>query len=175
MSELLKRPETMVDVYRLLPEGSPIQVIDDQFYMSPAPDFSHFNTVDAIVDELKKVVIKKNSGRVIFAPVDVFLGDKNAVQPDIFYVSNGNAHIIKEAGIFGSPDLIVEVLCSGNQNADLIKKKDVYEEFEVKGYFIVDPGDKSVITYYLENKKYVLQRSQKEKLVSKLLNAEIDF
>lgn len=50
MSELLKRPETMVDVYRLLPEGTPIQVIDNQFYMSPAPGFSHFNTVDSIVD-----------------------------------------------------------------------------------------------------------------------------
>ena len=54
-------------------------------------------------------------------------------------------------------------------------KKNVYEEFEVKEYFIVDPRDKSVITYYLENKKYVVQGSQKGKLVSKLLNAEIDF
>lgn len=89
---------------------------------------------------------------MIFAPVDVFLGDKNAVHPDIFYISNGNAPIIKEAGVFGSPDLIVEVLSPGNQNADLIKKKAIYEEFEVKEYFIVDPGDKSVITYYFKNK-----------------------
>jgi len=144
MSELLAKPETMVDIYRLLPEGTPVQVIDNRFYMSPAPNFPHFNIVDTIIDELKKIVQKLNSGRVIFAPVDVFLGDKNAVQPDIFYISNENAHIIQESGIFGAPDWIIEVLSTGNQNADLVKKKAVYEEFGVKEYFIVNPADKSV-------------------------------
>jgi len=175
MSELLKRPETMVDVYRLLPEGTPIQVINNEFYMSPAPDFSHFNIVDSIVDNLKKAMAKKNSGRVVFAPVDVFLGDKNVVQPDIFYILKENFFKIKEDGIYGAPDIIIEVLSPGNKNADLVKKKAVYEEFGVKEYFIIDPADKGVITYYLENEKYIGQTSQKEKLVSKLLNAEINF
>lgn len=175
MSELLTKPETMVDIYRLLPEGTPIQVINNEFYMSPAPNVPHFNIVDTIVAKLKKIVPKKKSGKVMFAPVDVFLGDKNAVQPDIFYISNENAHIIHESGIFGSPDLIIEVLSHGNKNADLVKKKAVYEEYGVKEYFIVDPADKNVIAYYLENDKYVEQTSLKGKLVSKLLNTEIAF
>jgi Uma2 family endonuclease len=165
----------MVDVYRLLPEGTPIQVIENQFYMSPAPDFFHFNTVDSIVDSLKKVVSDKNSGRVVFAPVDVFLGDTNAVQPDVFYISHENAGMIHREGIFGAPDIIIEVLSPGNQNADLVKKKAIYEEFGVKEYFIVDPSDKDVITYYLEGGKFVEQTSQKGKLASKLLQAEINF
>jgi Uma2 family endonuclease len=175
MSELLKRPETMVDVYRLLPEGTPIQVIDNEFYMSPAPNFTHFNTVDGIIDALKKAVVTKNSGRVIFAPVDVFLGDKNAIQPDIFYIDNDNSHIISENGIYGAPDIIIEVLSPGNQNADLVKKKMVYEEFGVKEYFIVNPDDQHVITYWLDNEKYQEQSTQKGRLVSRVLNAEITF
>lgn len=175
MSMLLKRPETMVDVYRLLPEGTPIQVINNEFYMSPAPNLSHFNIVDIIIDQLKKVVLKSNNGRIIYAPVDVFLGNKNAVQPDIFYISNEKLNIIKEDGIYGSPNIIIEVLSKGNQNADLIKKKAVYEEFEVEEYFIVNPADKSVVTYYLENKKYIKQTLKKGKLESKLLKAEITF
>lgn len=165
----------MVDIYRLLPEGTPVQVINNEFFMSPAPDFLHFNIVDTIIDQLKKIVSKNHSGRIIFAPVDVFLGNRNAVQPDIFYVSSSNAHIIQQEGIFGAPDLVIEVLSPGNQNADLVKKKAVYEEFGVKEYFIVNPADKSVITYYLINKKYAKQTKQKGKLVSKLLEAEISF
>lgn len=175
MSELLTKPETMVDIYRLLPEGTPVQVINNQLYMSPAPNVPHFRIVDSIIDEFKKIVLKNNSGRVFFAPVDVFLGDKNAVQPDIFYISNENANIIREDAIYGAPDLIIEVLSPGNKKADLVKKKAVYEEFSVKEYFIVNPVDKSVITYYLQNEKYIEQASKKGKLTSKVLNAEIPF
>ncbi len=42
MEALLQKPKTLVDVYRLLPEGTPIQVIQNQFYMSPSPLFNHF-------------------------------------------------------------------------------------------------------------------------------------
>lgn len=175
MSELLTKPETMVDIYRLLPEGTPVQVINNRFYMSPAPNVPHFRIVDSIIDEFKKIVSKNNSGRIFFAPIDVYLGDKNAVQPDIFYISNENAHIIKEDAVYGAPDLIVEVLSRGNKKADLVKKKAVYEEFGVKEYFIINPADKSVIAYFLENKKYAEQTASKGKLTSKLLNAQICF
>lgn len=96
MSELLKRPETMVDVYRLLPEGTPVQLIDNKFYMSPAPNLPHFEIIDSIVFKLKKTVKERGSGRVFYAPVDVFLGKRNAVQPDIFFISKDNLHIIME-------------------------------------------------------------------------------
>lgn len=175
MSELLTKPETMVDIYRLLPEGTPVQVINNQFCMSPAPNVPHFRIVGCLSDEFRRIVKESGLGEVFFAPVDVYLGDKNAVQPDIFYISNENAHIVKEAGIFGAPELIIEVLSPGNQKADLVKKKAVYEEFKVQEYFIINPADKSVITYYLQNEKYIEQASKKGKLIIKLLNAEISF
>jgi len=175
MSELLTKPETMVDIYRLLPEGTPVQVINNHLYMSPAPNVPHFRIVGSLSDEFRRIVKESGLGEVFFAPVDVYLGDKNAVQPDIFYISNENAHIVKEAGIFGAPDLIIEVLSPGNQKADLVKKKAVYEEFKVQEYFIINPVDKRVITYYLQNEKYIEQASKKGKLTSKVLNAEIPF
>lgn len=174
MSELLTKPQTMADVYRLLPEGTPVQLINDKFYMSPAPNIPHFEIIDSIVFELKKTVKEKDAGRVFYAPVDVFLGKRNAVQPDIFYISKDNFHVIMEDAIYGVPDIVVEVL-SGNKSFDLKKKKAVYEEFGVKEYFIVNPADKSVISYYLENQKYVEQISEKSKFKSELLKAEINF
>lgn len=175
MSELLTKPETMVDIYRLLPEGTPVQVINNQLYISPAPNVPHFRIVGSLSDEFRRIVKESGLGEVFFAPVDVYMGNKNAIQPDIFYISSENADIIKKDAIYGAPDLIVEVLSPGNKKADLVKKKAVYENFGVKEYFIVNPVDKSVITYYLENNRYAEQITQKGKLISKLLNAEIAF
>lgn len=175
MSVLTRKPQTLVDVYRLLPEGTPIQVINNQFYMSPSLSFDHFSISKEIFRNLDLYVMQNNLGDVIYAPVDVFLGSKNAVQPDVFFISNANKHQIKKDGIYGSPDLIVEVLSPRNKNADLIKKKVVYEQFGVKEYFIVEPLDKTVLCYYLKDGKYNEPKKQKAKFTSKLFNKTFNF
>lgn len=171
----MKRPENLLEVYKLLPEGTPIQLINNRFYMSPAPLFKHFETVDSIVEALKEEVKKKGSGKVIFAPVDVYLGSKNAFQPDIMFIYKDNYSIIKEDGIHGAPDIVIEVLSPGNKNDDLIKKKEVYESFGVKEYFIVEPFDKAVITYYFKNGVFEEQKKYTAKLVSKILKKTVSF
>jgi Uma2 family endonuclease len=175
MSVLMHKPQTLVDVYRLLPEGTPIQVINNQFYMNPSPNFQHFDVLDKIADALKQEVKTQNSGRVFFAPLDVFLGATNAIQPDIFFISNTNNQLIKGDGIYGAPDLIVEVLSPRNRNADLVKKKALYEQFGVKEYFIVDPADKSVLSYYLKEGKYTDAKKQKAKFTSKIFSKTFSF
>src|SRR5215467_8260522 len=102
MSVLMQRPKTLVDVYRLLPEGTPIQVINNQFYMSPSPRFDQFSVSKEIFIKLNAYVTQNNLGDVIYAPVDVYLGTKNAVQPDVFFLSNINRHFIKDDGIYGA-------------------------------------------------------------------------
>jgi Uma2 family endonuclease len=143
--------------------------------MSPAPRFTHFDVVKKIFKQLEELVTNHNLGIVAFAPVDVYLGNNNAVQPDVFFVANENTHCIKDDGVHGAPDIIVEVLSPGNKNDDLIKKKHQYEKYGVKEYFIVDADDKTVVTYYLKSNKYVLQKSVKGKLKTKLLNTVFTF
>ena len=175
MSVLMQRPQTLVDVYRLLPEGTPIQVINNQFYMSPSPTFDHFSIAREIFIQLYNYVTENNLGEAIYAPVDVYLGSKNAVQPDVFFISNTNKHLIKKDGVYGAPDFIVEILSPSNRNADLIEKKAVYEQFGVKEYFIVDPVDKSVLSYFLKEGKYTEAKKQKTKFTSKLLGKTFSF
>lgn len=175
MSVLMNKPETLVDVYRLLPEGTPIQVINNQFYMSPSPAFAHFSIAREIFRSIDAYVLQNNLGEAIYAPVDVYLGDKSAVQPDVFFISNANKHFIKNDGIYGAPDIIIEVLSPRNKNADLIKKKAVYEQFGVQEYFIVEPSDKSVLSYYLKDGKYTEPKKQKARFTSKILRKTFSF
>jgi Uma2 family endonuclease len=55
----------------------------------------------------------------------------------------------------GSPDLIIEILSPGNSKKEMNLKYDLYEENGVKEYWIVEPFQKSVLIYFLQNEKYV--------------------
>src|SRR5690606_38112463 len=49
-------------------------------------------------------VKKKSLGRMLYAPISVFLNEYNAPQPDLLFVSKKNEGIIQEKGIMGVPD-----------------------------------------------------------------------
>jgi Uma2 family endonuclease len=80
------------------------------------------------------------------------------VLPDIKIVCDRNK--IKDDKIYGAPDFIVEILSPSTKKKDLTEKKDLYERFGVREYWIINPQDKSVQVYLLESEseegKYVL-------------------
>lgn len=49
---------------------------------------------------------------------DVYLSEKDRVIPDVMIICNEN--IIKEMGIYGVPDLVVEVLSPGTEKRDRV-------------------------------------------------------
>lgn len=115
------------------------------------------------------------TGLAVVSPVDVYLDENNIVQPDIVFLRNSSLKYVKSGKIMGAPDLIVEVLSPGNEKHDLEKKRDIYEKFGVKEYFIVEPKTKAVIYYYLVKGKFSKQPSLKGKINSKLLRQVFEF
>ena len=169
-----KPPRTAIEVFEMLPEGTLAEVINNVLYMSPAPNFEHQRLLSRLFTIMNVYIMENNLGECVFAPVDVYLGESNVVQPDIIFIANTNAGIIKDGRVKGAPDLIVEVL-SGNKKHDLQLKKQLYETFGVKEYFIMNSADKEVISYYSDGKKFVLQESKKGKIWSKLLRKTVAF
>ncbi|MBO9591711.1 MAG: Uma2 family endonuclease [Niabella sp.] len=167
-------PRTAMEVYETLPEGTLAEVINNVLYMSPAPTFEHQRILAALFTHLNVHISENDLGECVFSPVDVYLGSNNAVQPDIIFIAKENLSIIKEGKGKGPPDLIVEVL-SGNKKHDLQLKKNLYETFGVKEYFIVNPADREVVAYYFDGRKFLLQESKKGKIRSKLLRKTISF
>jgi len=150
-------PRTAMEVYEMLPEGTLAEVINNVLYMSPAPSFEHQDLLGDLFTDINIHVRNFESGKCVFSPVDVYLGDKNAIQPDIVFIAANNLGIIRDGKIKGAPDLIIEVL-SGNKKYDLQIKKSLYETFGVKEYFIIDPSDKSVVSYYYDGKSKLLKK-----------------
>ncbi len=111
-------------------------------------------------------VKKHQIGKVYDAPYDVVLSENNVFQPDIMFVSNENSKIIKEKNITGAPDLIIEILSPATGYYDLTEKKEIYAEFGVKEYWIVDPKKQWVEFYSNESKKFKsIQRLEKSRIL----------
>ena len=167
----------MMEVFKSLPEGTLTELIDNKLYMSPSPVFNHQVVSKSIVKDLLREVEESNTGQVFYAPFDVYLDEQqNAVQPDVLVVLNQNSRIIDLNGhIHGVPDFIVEVLSKGNKQHDLILKKDLYERFGVKEYWIVDPDTKLAIGYRYANGKFELIAEDIGIIKSELLSCSIAF
>jgi len=174
MSLLTKK--TIKD-YMELPEGAPYQLIEGELIMSPAPSFEHQRVSGRLFRRLLTAVEDKGLGIVVYAPIDVYLDEENAFQPDLVVVLKDSKARIEERGIFGAPDVVVEILSPSTAYYDLTEKKDVYERVGVKEYWIVDPKRKSFEIYANSEDgfKLICHAKAKGKVRSELLGIEIDL
>jgi Uma2 family endonuclease len=169
-------PRTGMEVFMMLPEGTLAELINDAIYISPSPNYHHQDLSGELSMQIRAHVKKNKLGTCVSAPMDVFLDNRNAVQPDVLVILADSLVILTDDGkIKGAPDLIIEILSPGNKKHDTEKKKTLYEKFGVKEYFIIDPDNKDTTAYYLAHNKFVKQESVKGKVKSKLLKKVFAF
>jgi Uma2 family endonuclease len=84
-------------------------------------------------------------GFVGVAPSDVVLDRVRALvlQPDVFVVGPERLGIVGRDGE-GPPDLVVEVISPRAVRYDRVHKREVYREYGVREYWLVDPAAKTV-------------------------------
>ncbi len=176
MEVLEQIPKTALDVFRLLPEGTLCEVIDNILYMSPAPKYTHQRLIALFYKQIDAIVSSRHLGEVFFSPVDVYFESQiSAVQPDLLYISNANKGILNDDGyIYGAPDLVIEVL-SSDKKRDLVLKKHLYEIAGVKEYFVVDPETRRIHFFTLENQVFKLNYEEIGVFKSPLLNFSFTF
>jgi Uma2 family endonuclease len=168
-------PRTMLEAFKSFPEGTLVQLINNQLVMAAAPLDVHQLVLGEIHYELFGFVKKNKLGQTRVAPYDVFLSNKNVFQPDICFIANENLHKIQADGLHGAPDLVIELLSPSTSKYDLDEKKDVYERYGVKEYFIIEPATKNLDHYWLVNGEYEKQLATAGTINSQLLNCQIIF
>lgn len=128
------------------------------FNMSPAPKRVH-QDVSSFIHRDISIFLKKKPCKVYAAPFDVrFVKESDngvittVTQPDICVICDQSK--LDEAGCLGAPDFIIEILSPSTKSKDIHEKYDIYEEYGVKEYWIVDPSNQIVDKFVLENDKY---------------------
>lgn len=101
---------------------------------------------------------KNGPCRVYNAPFDVRLPRKptpdnakveTVLQPDLCVICDLSK--LDDKGCVGAPDLIVEILSPGNTKKEMKQKFDVYQESGVREYWLIQPDDRNVFQYVLND------------------------
>ena len=158
--------------YYKLDDDQRYEIIDGDLLMSPAPDTWHQNWVGELYTILRNHILRHKLGKVFVAPVDVVLDPENTVQPDLVFVATANLGIIQPRAIFGTPDLLVELVSPSSVRRDRYDKKEIYARFGVKEYWIGDPANRALEILTLKNGRYELHccAEEKGKLTSLVLS-----
>jgi Uma2 family endonuclease len=94
------------------------------------------------VGAIESYVRTHRLGVALGAPFDVILRRQDpavVVQPDFLFVARAHMDRMQESGLFGPPDLVVEVVSPSNARHDSIKKRQLYADHGVQEYWLVLP------------------------------------
>ena len=168
MADPAVRPEAKYTYgdYKSWDDDERWELIDGEAWnMSPAPTPSHQLLITQFV---ARMVVHlggpaKLAGCLVFpAPFDVVILDhpdqalddaRTVVQPDVSVLCDRGK--LRAFGCLGGPDITVEIISPYSAKRDLAEKYAVYERAAVREYWVVDPGNRFVHVYRLEqNGKY---------------------
>ena len=132
------------------------ELINGYLMKKSAPKPQHQNISMNLSIEIGTFVKKRGLGKLFTSPIDVFLDDLNAVQPDLVFIPTENQAMITDDGIIGIPDLMIEIISPSSVIRDRVDKKNLYEKLNVKEYWIIDPQYQDIEVYTIQNGRYEL-------------------
>jgi Uma2 family endonuclease len=144
--------------YAKWPDYPRFELIKGEAIEMSSPSFSHQSVSMALSVQLGSFLRGKKC-KVVAAPFDVRINynttDNTVVQPDLLVVCE-ISKIENGKHCLGAPDMIIEILSLSSGSHDKIKKLNIYQEAGVREYWIVNPDDKNVEVFILENGKYFI-------------------
>jgi Uma2 family endonuclease len=148
-------PKLTYQDLRAMPDnGKRYELIDGEVYMTPSPNRRHQKIVGKLHVLLYAFVRDRDLGEIYLAPFDVVFDESNVVQPDLVFIRKERLSILKDAGVFGAPDLAIEVLSPGTEKFDRETKLQVYARAGVPELWYVDPATESVDILNLTDQRH---------------------
>lgn len=134
-------------------------IYGDPVMMSP-PARIHQKVSGELFGQLRDY-LKGKKCEVYHAPFAVRLFERNGdypedvdtlVEPDITVVCDPSK--LDDIGCKGAPDLVMEILSPSTTRHDRFTKFNLYQRAGVQEYWIIDPVDKTVQVFVLEDGRY---------------------
>ncbi|HMQ49667.1 MAG TPA: Uma2 family endonuclease [Saprospiraceae bacterium] len=158
-SRLKKEQLARKQFYNQIGEDDKAEFVNGKIWMHSLVMKAHNDVTKALLILLNTYVEENNLGYVGVEKIMVSF-TRNDYEPDVCFFGLEKAkHFKEDQLLFPVPDFIAEVLSKSSQaiiNHDRITKFNDYEVHGVKEYWIIDPYDKVVEQYVLENGVYHL-------------------
>lgn len=150
-----KQGEYTLEDYYALPDDYRAELIDGVIYDMSSPNFNHQLLLARLHMTLFSYILA-NKGKcfALGAPLDVQLDcdNRTMVQPDVIVLCDHSKR--RRFGIFGAPDLLIEILSPSTRKKDLGIKFIKYENAGVREYWIIDPEQEKVLVYDFSKEVY---------------------
>jgi Uma2 family endonuclease len=125
------------------------EVIDGIPYaMSPAPSPKHQLIANEIGRLFSEALEAKKCHCKVYQPIDIKIKENTIVEPDLLVVCKP----IKKQYLDFPPDLVVEILSDSTRLKDIHTKYQLYQDFGIKYYIIIDPDDSTIKVFRLNQK-----------------------
>ena len=121
--------------------------------MSPRPMYNH-NHIAFNIAVLFSNYLRGKPCTAIPDGTDLYLTEEDRFVPDVMVVCDRDK--IRRDGVHGTPDLVVEVLSPSTMRNDRMGKKEVYQTCGVREYWLVDPENRTIEQYLLQDGKLEL-------------------
>lgn len=121
--------------------------------MAPRPLTNH-NLIAWNIYSIFSFFLKGKSCTPFADGADLHLTEDDVFVPDMMVVCDRDK--IKRDGVYGAPDLVVEVLSASTAKRDRGHKKDIYARCGVREYWIVNPDSRSAEVYLLQDGQFAL-------------------
>jgi Uma2 family endonuclease len=162
---------TIADVESMPEDGNRYELIEGELFVSRAPSLSHQDIVLRLLFAIQKYLELHPIGRVWPGPGVIF-SDFSGVIPDVVFISNERlTEIASGDRVAGAPDLIIEVLSPGAENAhrDRQAKRQLYRKYGVREYWLVDAQKRAIEVYRSQRFRLAATRGVKDQLTSPIL------
>ncbi|MEW6708727.1 MAG: Uma2 family endonuclease [Candidatus Riflebacteria bacterium] len=141
--------------YCQIDDGKRYEIIAGKLYAMNAPSTDHQRVSINVLKQFFDYFDDKPC-EVFHAPIDVALRKKgksdreifDVVQPDLLVVCDPK--IIEKRGIFGAPDLVIEIFSPTTASHDNIRKRRLYEQNGVREYWLIGTEDRLIRVYHLD-------------------------
>ena len=122
--------------------------------MSPSQNVNH-NRIARNITTIFSNYLKGNRCEVFQDNIDLHLSEKDIFIPDMMVVCDSS--IIRDNGVYGTPSLVLEILSQETAKTDRGYKRETYEKYGVKEYWIVSQEEMSLEVNILKEGKYKIE------------------
>jgi Uma2 family endonuclease len=172
----LRRKATIEEFWALPESVLPTEYINGEIIMAPTPTVPHQAVLLNIFRSVDEFVRRNALGSVLISPLDVVLPTGEVVQPDLFFLTAEEwerARLAKR--VQDAPSFVVEILSPGSVRHDTITKRKLYEQNNVREYWIVDPNVRTIAQLILRGSHYELTELMESDLIKSTVLAGFEM
>ena len=150
---MLTEPETIIlpkvapgdrmtdeEFFEFAPADRKVELIGGIFVMPSPAFYPHEDRQGFLLTILRAYVRHKQLGVVLGSHTAVHLQTGENYEPDLLFVAAEREQIVRREGVFGPPDLVIELLSPGTANYDWGIKRRVYAQSGVRELWLIDPN-----------------------------------